>query len=337
MLASQSPVGGLIAGMPPLAKEMSAASCAMTVTSIVFNPFDTVKTKLQTQNQLDANAAKRIYTGAFHCVKRVCLEDGLIRGLWLPGLTASIMRDIVNGGVRMGGYAGAVRALHEHVPWGAPSGAQSPVFGTRVLAGLMTGFTGAILANPTDVVKVRLQAEAGTVSGGVYVTGLYQGQKPSPGAVVSMWRLASEEGLVRGLFRGVWANCARAALVTSGQMSSYDQTKQLLAANPFGPFHQEGFRIAFSSFISGLTAATVAAPVDLVRSRVMDDARAGGGGTGGSYSGALDCAVRTVKAEGPLALWKGWTPAYLRLGPHFMVSLPLLEFLRTQLFGMKTL
>jgi len=326
--------GSSMAGMPPVAREMAAASCAMTVTSMVFNPFDTVKTKLQTQNQLSTDAAKRIYTGAFHCVRRVCLEDGLVRGLWLPGLTASIMRDIVNGGIRMGGYAAAVRTLHEQVPWGAPSGAQTPAFGTRVLAGLLTGFSGAILANPTDVVKVRLQAEAGSVSGGVYVTGLYQGQKPSPGALVSMWRLAAEEGIAQGLFRGVWANCARAALVTSGQMSSYDQTKQWLAANPFGPFHQEGVRIAFASFVSGVTAATVAAPVDLVRSRVMDDAR---GTTGSAYSGALDCAWRTVKAEGPFALWKGWAPSYLRLGPHFMVSLPLLEFLRTHAFGLKTL
>mmetsp|Transcript_23025 Transcript_23025/g.64765 ORF Transcript_23025/g.64765 Transcript_23025/m.64765 type:complete len:335 (-) Transcript_23025:141-1145(-) len=334
-MASQS---SLLAGMPPVAREMAAASCAMTATSVVFNPFDVVKTKLQTQNQLSKDASKRIYTGTLHCARRCILEDGLVRGLWLPGLIASIMRDIVNGGIRMGGYAAAVRALHEQVPWGAPSGALAPTFGTRVLAGLLTGFTGAILANPTDVVKVRLMAEAGTVSGGVYVTGLYQGQPPSPGALVSMWRLASEEGIARGLFRGVGANCARAALVTSGQMSSYDQTKQLLAANPFGPFHHEGVRIGFSAFVSGLIAASVAAPVDLVRSRVMDDARgAGVGCSSAKYGGAMDCVIRTIKAEGPLALWKGWAPSYLRLGPHFMVSLPLLEFLRSHLFGLTPL
>jgi len=308
----------------------------MTATSVVFNPFDTVKTKLQTQNQLSTDASKRIYTGALHCVRRVCLEDGFVRGLWLPGLTASIMRDVVNGGIRMGGYAAMVRQLHELVPWGAPSGSTTPAFGTRVLAGLLTGFSGAILANPTDVVKVRLQAEAGTVEGGVYVTGLYRGAKPSPGAIASMWRLASEEG-ARGLLRGVGANCARAALVTSGQMSSYDQTKQVLAASAIGPFQHEGARIAFASFVSGVTAATVAAPVDLVRSRIMDDARSASSSSSPAYSGAWNCAMKTVQAEGPLALWKGWAPAYLRLGPHFMCSLPLLEFLRTHAFGLRTL
>eukprot|EP00449_Zooxanthella_nutricula_P024168 CAMPEP_0198545586 /NCGR_PEP_ID=MMETSP1462-20131121/64596_1 /TAXON_ID=1333877 /ORGANISM="Brandtodinium nutriculum, Strain RCC3387" /LENGTH=248 /DNA_ID=CAMNT_0044275971 /DNA_START=8 /DNA_END=754 /DNA_ORIENTATION=- len=248
------------------------------------------------------------------------------------------MRDVVNGGIRMGGYAAVVRELHQRVPWGAPSGAEAPAFGTRVLAGLLTGFTGAILANPTDVVKVRLQAEAGTVSGGVYVTGLYKGSAPSPGAVVSMWQLAAREGVAKGLFRGVGPSCARAALVTSGQMSSYDQTKQALAASGLGLFQHEGARIAFASFVSGITAATVAAPVDLVKSRVMDDARASATAAAGpSYRGALDCALRTVQAEGPLALWKGWVPSYLRLGPHFMCSLPLLEFLRSQVFGLQTL
>ena len=40
------------------------------------------------------------------------------------------------------------------VPWGRAAGAAAPSFGTRVLAGLLTGFSGALLANPTDVVKV---------------------------------------------------------------------------------------------------------------------------------------------------------------------------------------
>jgi len=315
---------------------MAAASCAMTLTSIVFNPFDVVKTKLQTQNQLSADMSARIYKGTLHCARKVAVEDGVIRGLWVPGLTASILRDIVNGGIRMGGYAGCLRALHEQVPWGQRSGATTPAFGTRVLAGLLTGFTGAILANPTDVVKVRLQAEAGTVVNGIYSTGLYQGQRPSPGALRSMWNLAVEEG-ARGWFRGVWANCARAALVTSGQMSSYDQTKQVLAASGIPLFQSEFVRIGLSSFVSGITAATVAAPVDLVRSRVMDDARGEGSGKAAKYSGALDCIKRTVTVEGPFALWKGWIPSYLRLGPHFMVSLPLLEVLRVHLFGLQPL
>jgi hypothetical protein len=307
----------------------------MTTVSVLFNPFDVVKIKLQTQSQLSIDASGRLYHGVSHCARRVVAEDGLVRGLWLPGLAASIMRDVVNGGIRMGCYPAAVRTLHQAVPWGAASGQSTPNFGTRVLAGLLTGFTGAILANPTDVVKVRLQAEAGTIAGGVYTTGLYRGQAPSPNTLRCMWLLAVEDG-ASGIFRGVGANCARAALVTSGQMASYDQTKRLLAEHcAGGSMDSERVRIPLAAFVSGFTAATVAAPVDLVRSRVMDDAR--GASTNGMYRSALDCTWKTVKAEGPLALWKGWVPSYLRLGPHFMMSLPLLELIRTQVFGLGTL
>jgi len=317
----------------PQLGEVAAASCAMAMTSLGFNPFDTVKTKMQTQNQLSADATKRLYNGVTHCVQRVRVEDGFVRGLWLPGLAASVGRDVINGAVRMGCYPATVRALHEHLPWAGTGG--PPALSTRILAGLVTGFTGAFLANPLDVVKVRLQAEAGTVERGVYVTGLKRGSAPSPNTLSCIWRLAAEEGVLQGLLRGVGANCGRAALVTSSQMCAYEETKQLLQGCTVWPFDNQGPRIAFASFMSGVSAATLAAPVDLVRSRVMDDS--GTSKHAAAYKGALDCAWRTVRAEGPFALWKGWSAAYLRLGPHFMVSMPLLELFRTQVFGLRGL
>lgn len=319
--------------MAPQVGEVMSAACAMAMTSVAFNPFDVVKTKLQTQNQLSKDASKRLYDGVLHCVQRVCVEDGFIRGLWSPGLTASVVRDIFNGGIRMGCYPAAVRVVHEHAPWATAGG--PPGFGTRVLAGLLTGFAGAGIANPTDVIKVRLQAEAGTVKGGVYVSGLKIGSAPSPNTFSCMWRLGSEEGIQQGLFRGVGANCARAALITSSQMVAYGETKRFLEACNVWPFTNEGPRVAAASFMSGISAATFVAPVDLVRSRVMDDSQTSRHKA--TYQGALDCAWRTVRVEGPFALWKGWVPSYLRLGPHFMVSLPLLEVFRTKVFGLPPL
>lgn len=56
-------------------------------------------------------------------------------------------------------------------------------------------------------------------------------------------------------------------------------------------------------------------------------------GRGGAlYSSPLDCVVKTVRAEGPMALYKGFLAHYLRIGPHtvlcfvFLVSLFLLTF-----------
>lgn len=37
------------------------------------------------------------------------------------------------------------------------------------------------------------------------------------------------------------------------------------------------------------------------------------------YRGMLDCLVKTVRSEGVLALYKGFLPAYARLGPWQLV------------------
>ena len=46
---------------------------------------------------------------------------------------------------------------------------------------------------------------------------------------------------------------------------------------------------------------------------------------GALYSGAIDCAVKTARAEGVLGLYKGFMPAYARLAPHRVVHFVTLE------------
>ena len=43
------------------------------------------------------------------------------------------------------------------------------------------------------------------------------------------------------------------------------------------------------------------------------------------YSGAAEVLSKIIKTEGYLALWKGFTPYYLRLGPHTVLVFVLLE------------
>lgn len=48
-------------------------------------------------------------------------------------------------------------------------------------------------------------------------------------------------------------------------------------------------------------------------------------GAGTLYRSALDCAAKTVAAEGPAALYKGCTAHLLRAGPHTVLTLLLLH------------
>ena len=46
------------------------------------------------------------------------------------------------------------------------------------------------------------------------------------------------------------------------------------------------------------------------------------------YSGVVDTLVKIVRSDGVLALWRGFMPYFLRLGPHSIVSLMTLEQVR---------
>lgn len=50
----------------------------------------------------------------------------------------------------------------------------------------------------------------------------------------------------------------------------------------------------------------------------------------GAYSGVVDCLTKTVRHQGVLSLWRGALPSFLRLGPHFVITFPLYEHLRSK-------
>ena len=69
---------------------------------------------------------------------------------------------------------------------------------------------------------------------------------------------------------------------------------------------------------AGLCACIVGSPVDVVKSRVMGDSV-------GAYSGTLDCFVKTLKNDGPMAFYKGFIPNFARLGSWNVVMFLTLE------------
>ncbi len=62
---------------------------------------------------------------------------------------------------------------------------------------------------------------------------------------------------------------------------------------------------AFASMLGDL----VTMPVDVVKTRMQ---LSGEGGSGRLYKNSLDCALKTARAEGIQALWKGLEPALWR-------------------------
>ena len=148
-----------------IAREMIAAGPGCAVANGLLNGFETTKVKLQLHN--NAIYGHRPTTASM--MKQIIREDGLVRGLLTPGLSASLTRSMVYGAYRVGLYSTARDIL------GSSSDGKQPTLKHRMISGMGTGAIGAMLTCPLDVVRTRMQADAGTIVNGKYTTGLRKG------------------------------------------------------------------------------------------------------------------------------------------------------------------
>lgn len=81
------------------------------------------------------------------------------------------------------------------------------------------------------------------------------------------------------------------------------------------------------AMFAGIISATTTAPIDLVKSRYMNQ-NFNYDGVGMVYSSTIDCFRKTIRSEGIMGLYKGWIPQWLRIGPHTIVTFIVLEKLR---------
>jgi solute carrier family 25 uncoupling protein 8/9 len=161
---------------------------------------------------------------------------------------------------------------------------------------------------PTDLVKVRFQSEGR----------LAPGQAPRYAGVLDAYRtILRTEGLA-GLWTGLGPNIARNSIINATELASYDTAKELLLGPAVGLREGLPVHVAAATF-AGAMATLLGNPVDVIKTRVMAAQRqaASGGGGGGAaapeYRGAIDCLVRTLRSEGPGALYQGVTPQFVRI------------------------
>jgi len=134
-------------------------------------------------------------------------------------------------------------------------------------------------------------------------------------------RVYRQEGFKR-LFSGATTATARGILMTIGQIAFYDQTKIYLLATPY---FQDNLVTHFTaSLVAGTIATTLTQPLDVLKTRSMN-------AKPGEFNGLWDIVKHTAKL-GPLGFFKGYVPAFVRLGPHTIITFVFLEQLRLK-FG----
>lgn len=172
----------------------------------------------------------------------------------------------------------------------------------KICSALTTGTIGAVLANPVDVIKIRLMSNP----------------KLYPTTLSAFPTIISKEGFI-GLYKGVFPSTLRGAFIAVGELATYDHSKWML--KHYFCLNEGSLLHVCSSLITGLIATTVAAPFDMIKTRAMSQ-------TSTSIHNPIVFLSIIVKREGFLVLFRGWLPAYLRLGPHALICFPIFERLR---------
>eukprot|EP00941_MAST-03F_sp_MAST-3F-sp1_P001476 g1476.t1 len=285
---------------------------------------DVCKIRLQNQAQL-GSAEEKLYSGFTDAVSKIIRQEGVFSfrnsGLWLPGMTPSMFREFGYSSFRFGLYP-TIKSFYS--PRDGEEGADIGLV-RKMAAGLTTGGLGSALANPFDLIKIRMQREAGRIgSDGTYQTGLRKGYPPTYTGMFDAFRKISKTEGVRGLYVGVSATMGRAALLAAGQLASYDHTKSTLGPRGIYILNDDWKLHIIASLVAGLAATTLSQPVDTIKSRLMADS------IGKQlYKGPIDCFIKTLRHDGlRRGLFCGWLPSYCRLGPHFILAMPLWEQVR---------
>lgn len=234
-----------------IAREMFAAGPGCAVANGLLNGFETTKVKMQLHNKSNPVYHDLTTSGV---MRQIIKEEGVVRGLLMPGLSASLTRSMLYGAYRVGLYSTTRDYLSSN----------NPTLSDRILSGMFTGALGAILTCPLDVVRTRMQADAGVTRNGVYITGLRKGQPVRYGSLYSAFlTIIRQEGLQKGLYRGASVTVTRASFLNGSQLASYDTLKKHLGWEEGPKLH------VFCAFASGVIAQTVVMPIDTIKSSMM--------------------------------------------------------------------
>ncbi|KAI4374207.1 hypothetical protein MLD38_012224 [Melastoma candidum] len=271
------------------------AACFAEICTI---PLDTAKVRLQLQKSAASGDVISLpkYKGMLGTVSTIAKEEGLA-ALW-KGIVPGLHRQCLFGGLRIGLYE-PVKNLYV----GKDYVGDVPL-SKKILAGLTTGALGILVANPTDLVKVRLQAEGKLPPGA---------PRRYSGALNAYSTIVRQEGF-GALWTGVGPNVARNAIINAAELASYDQVKQSILKIP--GFTDNVLTHLLSGLGAGFFAVCIGSPVDVVKSRMMGDS---------AYKSTFDCFVKTLRNDGPLAFYKGFIPNFGRLGSWNVIMFLTLE------------
>ncbi|KAI0152682.1 mitochondrial carrier domain-containing protein [Xylariaceae sp. FL1272] len=273
------------------------------IATTVVQPVDMIKVRLQLAGEGVATGPKPTPLS----VTREILAHGKARDLY-TGLSAGLLRQAVYTTARLGFFDTFMKNLATR----ARGKGTEVGFSERAVAGLAAGGLAAFIGNPADLALIRMQSD-----------GLkHPAQRKNYKSVVdALTSIVKSEG-VTALWAGATPTVARAMALNLGQLAFFSEAKaQLKTRTSWSPQSQT----LTASAIAGFFASFFSLPFDFVKTRLQKQQRGPDGKL--PYKNMVDCFAKVAKQEGLTRFYRGFGTYYVRIAPHAMVTLIVVDYL----------
>uniref|UniRef100_A0A0K0EK97 Mitochondrial 2-oxodicarboxylate carrier n=1 Tax=Strongyloides stercoralis TaxID=6248 RepID=A0A0K0EK97_STRER len=261
-------------------RQIAAGGSAGLVEVCMMHPLDLVKTRLQ--------MGGGVYSGFIDCISKTYRLEG-ISGFY-KGILPPILAETPKRATKFFTFEQYKQIFT------SPS---VPQEATYAFAGCLSGMTEAVIINPFEAVKVRLQAERSTAL------------KDQKSTAEMAREIIKKDGIgFNGLYRGFTATLARHGIWNTVYFGIYHSFKGYLPKNEESPSVNVLSRL-FLGFIAGTLASVTNIPSDVAKSRIQGPQPNGQR----VYFGLIQTLNLVYKTEGVKALFRGLLAKVLRLGP----------------------
>ncbi len=286
---------------------MTLGASAGILTTFITHPLDVIRVQMQVKTG-------KVEPSVFSTSSTI-LKEGGVPGLY-AGLSAAWLRQVLYGSARLGIFAYLLEKAQSSRRDAGLDPKDVP-FHQKLGMGVTSGMVGGATGNPAEIALVRMGADASLPA---------EKRRNYRNSIDCVVRIAREEG-VTTLWRGAVPTVIRAAALSGTLLSITSDLKPRIAEKTgWGPTSVQNMFSA--TLVGSFFANVVTNPVDVVKSRVQQAAS-------GEYAGMVDCATRSVAADGLFVLWRGFMPAFIKLAPYSIISITLLEKLTVLYTGEK--
>ncbi|CAI2722644.1 unnamed protein product [Schistosoma spindalis] len=285
------------AEIPPTMKFVLGGTSGMCA-SVCVQPLDLVKNRMQMSGIGSATSGQR---NSLQVLMSVIKNEGFFA--IYSGLSAGLLRQATYSTARLGIYTNLFEQYTKRKK-------ESPNFFTKISIAVTAGICGAFIGTPAEICLIRMTSDGR----------LPPAERLNYSNVFNaLTRIAREEGVLT-LWRGAVPTMGRAAVVNGAQLATYSQAKQKLLE--VGHF-TDGLNVhIMASLLSGFTTSVFSLPIDIAKTRIQNMKTIDGKP---EYKNMGDVILRVIRNEGILSLWKGFTPYFLRIGPHTVLTFIFLE------------